>query len=119
MFIILRQRGLRRKVFNVKHLKKIEEITETQLRRSLQERIKKLRTDYQDNPYISEAEVSQESEDIKITLHLNFSPEESENQNLPLVFEYGGVIMKKDENGNLEMVEIEPGFYIKRNLIDG
>jgi hypothetical protein len=106
-------------MFTKETLGAIKEKTESQLRITLQERIKKLQEDYQENPFISKAEVFSTDEDIHIELQLEFSSIDAEEQNIPLVFEYGGVLYRDDGTGKKEIVVIEPGLYITRNIIQG
>jgi hypothetical protein len=104
-------------MFSQKHITQIEKETNTQLIKIIQGRLKKLEDDYQENPFISKAEVSQEGEEVKIKIQLNFDLIDSENQDIPLVFEYGGALYKRNSSGKKEIVIIEPGLYINRNLI--
>ena len=104
------------KMVEAKHLRKVQEIGKRAFSSLIQERIKNLEYDYQENEFIEKADVSQEGEDISVKLQLNFETVDAEKQNIPLVFEYGGVIFK-EEDGKKQMVMIPPGMYISRNIM--
>lgn len=105
-------------LFDNRFLKQVE----TSLRRGIKDNLinisKILEEEYKKNPYIKDAKVSVQNEDFLINIKLAFEPIDSEKQNLPMVFEHGGVIYRKDKNDKLELVTIEPGYYIKRAMSD-
>ena len=78
----------------------------------LDERIVKLKEDYERNPYIDEAIIVRNGEDISI--ELNITLEVDDRQDIVQVFEKGGSIISDGE-----ITKILPGNYIERNLLSG
>lgn len=107
-------------MFEKRHETKIQSVLRTNINNILEERIENLKEDYQKNEFIDSAEIRRgENDKIDIKLNLTFEPLEAEEQNIPAVFEYGGVLFRQGEDGGRKIVEIEPGFYIRRNLAHG
>ena len=104
-------------MFDQKHINRIEEVLEENISDILKERIVNLKKDYEKNAFIESASVTLMGEKVAIKLDLTFEPVDAEEQNIPSVFEYGGVIFREGD-GEKEMVEIQPGFYIRRNLVN-
>jgi len=94
------------KGFDVKQLNVVflNEITKIMYKKA-----NELKKAYEKNPYIKEANVKYNGKTISIDLHLTFSPNDADNQNIVKVFEYGGILKKGDE-----FIKIMPGFYIKK-----
>ncbi len=101
-------------MFTKKHVEKIKKISEDYIQKMILERAEKLQSAYRENPIVKEAKVFFEGETVNIDIKLNFIPKDEE-QNIPGVLEYGGVIF----DTNNEMHEIEPGFYIRRIMAYG
>jgi len=99
-------------MFEQYHLNKIGNILKDNVRRQFLERAKVLKEAYEENPYIEMAEVYVDGEEVKIRLTLTFEPLEAEEQNIPALFEYGGVIYNQDR----ELIEINPGYYIRNSF---
>lgn len=96
------------------HLNKIRDITSFELRNMFKERTEKLEKEYKKNPYIKNANVKFEGEAGRISLELNFEAD-TEGQDIVSVFEYGGIIKRKDG----KYISIEPGYYIRNILTQG
>jgi hypothetical protein len=84
----------------------------------------KIEKAYLENPFIKNADVRFDNNrtNVVIKIDLNFETLDADNQSLILVFEKGGVIFKKvlnEKETKKEMVKIEPGFYIRKYLIEG
>ena len=91
------------------NFKNFENIIIHNLTQILQKKAQELENEYKKNPYIKDAKVIFDGENIKISLELTFKPTDSENQNIIKVFEYGGILKNGDE-----LIKIKPGYYIRR-----
>jgi hypothetical protein len=92
----------------------IKNSVQNQIADIIEKKIMKLENDYKKNPYIEDVEIIIEEDEIDIKIETTFKPRDEE-QNIPLLFEYGGVVYDVENN----LIEIEPGFYIRRNIADG
>jgi len=102
-------------MFETKHLNAIRNTLRKEVPNIIRDKIIILEKEYKKNPYIADAIVKFDGKDaVSVTLKLNFQPKDDE-QNIPALFEYGGVIFDSENN----MIEIKPGFYIRRILADG
>jgi len=103
-------------MFDKNILSAIKKKLEQNLRDQVDDSIKKLKEDYEHNNYITRAVIKKnDAGGLNIRLQLNFEPIDASDQNIPAVFEYGGILHKQTPDGPV-MVDIEPGFYIRRNF---
>ena len=80
---------------------------------SIEKKIANLQKDYERNPYIDAAIIERTDIDninINLILNINVDP----GQDAVLLFEKGGLVIDKEQT-----IEIEPGLYIERNIING
>ena len=101
-------------MFNKGMLDSIFSSAEEYLRITIQDRANTLKERYLENPYIKEAIVEIDGEEVNIKLTTTFEPRDKE-QDIVLVFEYGGIIF--DKKG--KKYEIEPNYYIGRTIANG
>ena len=79
---------------------------------SMEKKISNLRKDYEENQYIDAAIIDKvDNDNINITLILNVPIDTG--QDAVMLFEKGGIIIDEEK-----VIEIEPGFYIERNIIN-
>ena len=101
-------------MFELKHADQIKKIADNQIVDIVFLRTKKLENAYRDSSLVDDAEVFITGETINIKIDLSFTPKD-EDQNIPGVLEYGGVIFDTDNKPH----EIESGYYIRRFIADG
>tara|TARA_Y100000034_G_scaffold118256_1_gene158746 strand:+ start:127 stop:444 length:318 start_codon:yes stop_codon:yes gene_type:complete len=101
-------------MFNQTHLNRIRDTLLREIPDILEEKSELLEEEYKKNPYIKDAKVEFDDDVIDIKLDLSFEPKDDE-QNIPAVFEYGGIIYDTKDN----LIEIQAGYYIRKIIAGG
>jgi len=101
-------------VFKQEHATQIRKKLDTEIQKTVFQRASALEDAYKENPIVADAEISVNGEIVDVYVKLNFELKDDE-QNIPGVLEYGGVIFDAEDQPH----EIEPGFYMRRIMAYG
>lgn len=101
-------------MFDKTHLIAIKNTLEDQIPDILNEKANALEKAYKELDVIKDASVKVVNDKVQITIELIFEPKDEE-QNIPAVIEYGGIIYDTEDNTR----NIEPSYLIRRFFADG